>query len=144
MPAQRLRRTFDSNCIAQAFQGFDCPLPLACLLSWVPLIVPRLLITGPQSEEMVDDHEYVVGDGERRLLLADAHFETSKGASEEGGRFPGAPSTLHQDPVEVAIPLTRFATVPFPGTLMVLRTDVSLRCSACGVPKAAHIRTNLS
>jgi len=57
LPAQLLRRALDRHGIAQAFQGFESPLPLACLLSWVPLIGPRLLITGPQSEEMGDDHE---------------------------------------------------------------------------------------
>ena len=60
-----------------------------------------------QSEEMVDDHEYFVGDSQRRFLLANTHLETPKGASEEGGRFPGPPGTLHQDPAEVAIPLAR-------------------------------------
>jgi hypothetical protein len=61
---------------------------------------------------MVDDHEYFVGDGQRSLLLADTYFETPKGAPQEGGRFPSAPGTLHQDPAEVAIPFARFAVVP--------------------------------
>ena len=142
-PARRLRGTLDRDRIAQAFQGFDSPLPLACLLSRVPLIVPRLLITGPQSEEMVDDHEYFVGDGQRSLLLADPYFEPPKGAAQEGGRFPGAPGTLHQDATEVAIPLARFAAVPFASTLMVPGTDPSPRGQARGVPKATHIRANL-
>jgi len=123
--ARRLRRTFDGDRIAQAFQGFDRPLPFACLLSRVPLIVPRLLITGPLRKEVVDDHEYFVGDGQRRCLLPETHFETPKGATQEGRRFPGISGTLHQDPTEVAIPLARFATVAFPGTLMVPGTDPS-------------------
>ena len=57
LPTRLLRRARDRHSIAQAFQGFESPLPRACLLSWVPLIVPRLLITGPQSEERGDDHE---------------------------------------------------------------------------------------
>ena len=95
-PARRLRRTFDGDRIAQAFQGFDRPVPLACLLSWVPLIVPGLLITGPQSEEMVDDHEDFVGDSQRRFLLVQTHLETSKGTAQEGRRFPGTPGPLHK------------------------------------------------
>src|SRR5262249_50160448 len=121
----------------------ESPLPFACLLSRVILIVPRLLIRGPQREKMVDDHEYFVGDGQRRLLLTDTYFETPKGAPQEGGRFPSAPGTLHQDPAEVAIPLTRFASVPFPGTLMVPWTDAGPRRQARGVSKPAHIRPNL-
>ena len=119
MLAPLLRRAFDGNRIAQAFQGFDRPLPLACLLSRVPLIVSGLLITRPQSEEMVDDHENFVGDSQRGLLLADTHFETPKGTSEEGGRFPGTPGTLYQDPAEVAIPLARFASISFASTLVI-------------------------
>jgi hypothetical protein len=92
---------------------------------------------------MVDDHENFVGDSQRRLLLADTHFETPKGASEEGGRFPGAPGTLHQDPAQGAIPLARFAAVPFAGTLMVPGTYSGPRRQARGVPKAAHIGANL-
>jgi hypothetical protein len=118
-------------------------LPLAGLLSWVPLIVPGLLLTGPQSEERVDDHEYFVGDSQRSLLLTDPHFETPKGASQEGRRFPSAPGTWHQDATEVAIPLARFASVPFAGTLMVPRTSPRPRCQARCVPKATHIRPHL-
>ena len=95
MLAQQLRGTLNRDRIAQAFEGFESPLPLACLLFWVPLIVSRLLITGPRGKEMVADHENFVGDGQRRLLLAQTHFETSKGASEEGGCLPGTPGTLH-------------------------------------------------
>ena len=109
LPAPLLRRALNDHGIAEAFQGFDRPLPLAYLLSRIPLIVPRLLITAPRSEKVVDDHEYFVGDGQRRLLLAEPHFKPPKGASQEGGRFPGAPGTLHQDPTQGAIPLTRFA-----------------------------------
>jgi hypothetical protein len=58
-PARQLRGTLNRDRIAQAFQGFDRPLSLACLLSGIVLIVPRLLITGPRSEKMVDDHEYL-------------------------------------------------------------------------------------
>ena len=75
--------------IAQAFEGFESPLPSRASCLRVILIVPRLLIRGPQREKMVDDHEYFVGNGQRRLLLTDTDFETPKGASEEGGRFPG-------------------------------------------------------
>src|SRR4030095_8002828 len=113
MPAWQLRGTFDRDRIAQAVQGFDRPLPLACLLSWVPLIVPGLLITGPQSQEMVDDHQDFVGNSQRRLLLPQTHLETPKGAAEEGGRFPGTPGTLPQDPAEGAIPLARFASISY-------------------------------
>jgi hypothetical protein len=102
-PAWQLRSTLDRDCIAQAFQGFDSPLPLACLLFRIPLLVPGLLITGPRSEEMVDEHEYFVGDGQRGLFLADPSFKPTKGAAQEGGGFPGAPGTLHQDPAEGAI-----------------------------------------
>src|SRR5215831_13627055 len=135
--------TLDGDRIAQAFQGFESPLPLACLLSWVPLIVPGLLITGPRSEKMVDDHKNFVGDSQCSLLLADTHFETPKGAAQEGGRFPGAPGTLHQDSAEVTIPLARFAAVPFPGTLMVPGTDSGPRRQARGLSKPAHIRSDL-
>jgi hypothetical protein len=92
---------------------------------------------------MVDDHENFVGDGQRSLLLPEAHFETPKGTSQEGRRFPSAPGTLHQDPAEGAIPLARFASVAFAGALMVPWTDTGPRCSARGVPKATHIRPNL-
>jgi hypothetical protein len=92
---------------------------------------------------MVDDHENFVGDSQRGLLLADTHFETPKGASEESGRFPGAPGTLHQDPAEGAIPLARCASIPFAGTLMVSWTDAGPRRQARGVPKAMHIGANL-
>jgi hypothetical protein len=54
MPARQLRGPLDRDRIAQAFQGLDGPLPLACLLFWVTVILSRLLITGPRSEEMVD------------------------------------------------------------------------------------------
>jgi hypothetical protein len=143
MPAQQLRGTLNRDRIAQAFEGFESPLPLACLLFWVPLIVPRLLITGPRGKEMVDDHENFVGDGQRRLLLAQTHFETSKGASEEGGRFPATPGTWHEDPAQGAIPLARFAAVPFARTLLVPGTHPGPRRQARGVPKATHIRANL-
>jgi hypothetical protein len=93
---------------------------------------------------MVNDHEYFVGDGERRFLLTETYFETSKGAAQEGGRFPRAPGTLHQDPAQGAIPFARFAAVPFAGTLMVPRTDPSPRRQARCIPKATHIRPNLS
>src|SRR5262245_36150371 len=93
---------------------------------------------------MVDDHEYFVGDSQRRLLLAQTHLETPKGASEEGGRFPGTPGTLHQDPAEVAIPLARFASISFASTLVIPGTDPSPRRQARRVPKTAHIRANLS
>ena len=144
MLAPLLRRVFDGDRLAQAFQGFDRPLPLAGLLSRVPLIVPGLLLTRPQSEQMVDDHENFVGDSQRGLLLADTHFETPKGPSEEGGRFPGTPGTLYQDSAEGAIPLARFAAVPFTGTLMVSWTDAGPRRQTRGIPKATHIGANLS
>src|SRR4029450_5336282 len=117
--ARRLRRTFDGDRRAQTFQGLDGPLPLTCLLFRMIVIIPRLLIAAPRSEEVVDDHEYFVGDSQRCLLLADTYFETAKGAAQEGWRFPGAPGTLHQDAAEVPISLTRFAAVPLPRTLMV-------------------------
>src|SRR5215468_10607609 len=78
-----------------------------------------------RSEEMVDDHEDFVGDSQRRLLLANAHLETPKGTAQEGRRFPGTPGTLHQDAAEVAIPLARFAVVPFARTLVIPGTDPS-------------------
>ena len=118
-------------------------MPFACLLSRVLLIVPRLLIRGPQREKMGDDHADCVGDGQRRLLLPETYCETPQGAPQEGGRFPGAPGTLHQDPAEGAIPLARCAAVPFPRTLMVPRTDAGPRRQARSVPKATHIRPNL-
>jgi hypothetical protein len=92
---------------------------------------------------MVDDHEDFVGDGQRGLFLADPYFKPTKGAAQESGCFPGAPGTLHQDPAEVAIPLARFAAVPFAGTLMVPGTHPGPRRQARGVPKATHIRPNL-
>src|SRR5262249_30232779 len=67
-----------------------------------------------------------------------------KGPSEEGGRFPGPPGTLYQDPAEVAITLARFAAVPFTGTFMVSWTDSGPRRQTRGVPKATHIGANLS
>src|SRR5262249_8540801 len=93
-----------------------------------PHCVKKLLVgylQGPQSEEMVDDHEYFVGDGSRRFLLADAHLETPKGTAQEGRRFLGTPGTLHPDSAEVAIPLARFAMVPFARTLVIPGTDPS-------------------
>src|SRR5262249_9748937 len=93
---------------------------------------------------MVDDHEYVVGDSQRRLLLAQTHLETPQGASEEGGRFPGTPGTWHQDPAEVAIPLARFASISFARTLVIPGTHPSPRRQARRVPKTAHIRAHLS
>src|SRR5262249_13354229 len=120
-----LSETNTIGCIAQSFHGLDGPLPLACLLFRVTVIIPRLLITAPRREEVIDDHKYFVGDSQRRLLLADTYFETPKGAAQEGGRFPGAPGTLHQDPAQITIPLTRFAGVPFARTLMVPGTDPS-------------------
>ena len=113
LPAPLLRRALDDHGIAEAFQGFDRPLPLAYLLFRVPVIIPRLLITAPRSKEVIDDHKYFVGDSQRRLLLAEPYFETPKGAAQESRRFPGAPGTWHQDPAEIAIPLTRFAAVRF-------------------------------
>src|SRR5438067_448462 len=92
---------------------------------------------------MGDDHEDCVGDGSRRFLLANAHLEPPKGATQEGGCFPGTPGTWHQDPAQGAIPFVRFAAVPCAGTLMVPRTDAGPRCQARGVPKATHIRPNL-
>jgi hypothetical protein len=68
--ARLLRRALDSHRIAQAFQGLDGPLSLSCLLFGVTVIIPRLLITAPRSEKVVDDHEKLVGNGERSLLLA--------------------------------------------------------------------------
>jgi hypothetical protein len=70
-------------------------------------------------------------------------FETPKGAPQEGGRFPSAPGTWHQDPAQIAIPLARFAAVPFPGTLMVPWTYTGPRRQARGVSKTAHVRSNL-
>jgi hypothetical protein len=92
---------------------------------------------------MVDDHEYVVGDGPRSLLLTDTYCETPQGASQEGRRLPSAPGTLPQDAAQVAIPFARFASVPFAGTLMVPRTYSGPRCQARCVPKATHIRPDL-
>jgi len=88
-PARQLRGPLDRDCIAQAFQGLDGPLPLAGLLFRVTVIIPRLLITAPRREEGIDDHKYFVGDSQRRLLLADAYCETPKGTAQEGGRLPG-------------------------------------------------------
>jgi hypothetical protein len=92
---------------------------------------------------MVDDHEYFVGDSQRSLLLAKTHFETPKGASQEGGRFPGAPGTLHHDSAQGAIPLARFAAVSFARILMIPETHPGPRRQARRVPKATHIRPNL-
>ena len=142
-PAQPLRGTLKGDRRAQAFEGFESPLPFACLLSRVLLIVPRLLIRGPPREKMVDDHEYFVGDGQRSLLLANAYLETPKGAPQEGGRFPSAPGTWHQDPAQIAIPLARFASGPFAGPLMVPRPYASPRCQARCVPTATPIRPHL-
>jgi len=47
----------------------------------VTVIIPRLLITAPRREEVIDDHKYFVGDSQRSLLLADTYFETPKGAA---------------------------------------------------------------
>src|SRR5215475_14046174 len=80
MPTSTLSGEAERPQVAGAvIEAFESPLPFACLLSWVILIVPRLLIRGPQREKMVDDHEYFVGDGQRSLLLANAYLETPKG-----------------------------------------------------------------
>ena len=117
-PAQQLRGTLKDDRIAKAFEALRARCRSAPPVSgYTDRTEPPHKC--PQHEKMVDDHEYFVGDGQRSLLLTDPHFETPKGASQEGGRFPSAPGTWHQDSAEVAIPLARFASVPFPGTLMV-------------------------
>jgi len=141
--ACRLRCLPQRHGIPQAFESLDRPLALTYLLFGTAIIVPRLLITSPLGKEMGDDHEHVVGHRQCRLLFADAHFEAAKSLSEAGGRFPRPPGTLPQEPTEGAIPLARFAAVPFPATLVIAWAHPCPRGEAGGVAKAVHVRSNL-
>ena len=101
----------DGHRIAQTFQGLDGPLPLSCLLLRVTVIIPRLLITAPHSEEVIDDHENCVGDGERNLSSPRAAFDEqlTRSTTSFGGMWPvttyrpcagGASSPPHSSPEE--------------------------------------------
>ena len=63
--------------IIGGYRQVGVPITDSALLPQVTVIIPRLLITSPRSEEMVDDHQNFVGDGERSLLLANASLETA-------------------------------------------------------------------
>jgi hypothetical protein len=68
-----LRDPFSRDVVAQLLEGLDGPLPLAFLLSGLQAIVPPLVIEGPLSKEMLDDHQNFMRDGHCRFLPTQAY-----------------------------------------------------------------------
>jgi hypothetical protein len=73
-----LRDPLYSSMVAELLEGLDGPLPLALLLSRQQTIIALLVIEGPLSEQMIDDHQDCVHRRHRCLLPTQTHFEPSK------------------------------------------------------------------
>jgi hypothetical protein len=72
------RDPLSSSMGAERLEGLDGPLPLALLLSRQQTIIALLVIEGPLSEPMIDDHQDCVHRRHRCLLPTQPPCEPSK------------------------------------------------------------------
>ncbi len=138
-----LRDFSQGHLVAQVLQGLHRALLLPFLLSRLEVIVPLLVIERPLTEEVVDNHQDLVGHRHRRFLPPEAPFETPKRLTQESRRFARGPGTWHQDAPQVPIPFAGATRAAFTGTFVIPRTHPSPGRQPGRRLKVAHLRADL-
>src|SRR4029453_843946 len=75
-----------------------------CMVSRLKWIPPLLVIPRPLGEQMIHEHQDLVGHGHRRLLAPQTCFEAPERAPQKRWRFASRPRTLDEDTSQEAIP----------------------------------------